>query len=166
MRSLAALLVALLAAPAAAQNLTYSNDATLSCLAGAGPGPGRMACVGASADTCMSATPSGDTTVGMGGCLDLERRFWDGELNRAYGDLMARARAQDAEMQEIGATVPKLVPALRDMQRGWIAFRDLTCDFERAQWGGGTGGGPATLSCLMRLTAQQAMYLQDTRIGE
>ena len=52
------------------------------------------------------------------------------------------------------------------MQRAWIGWRDATCDYERAQWGGGTGGGPATVACLMRLTGEQALYLETVRMGQ
>ena len=50
--------------------------------------------------------------------------------------------------------------ALRAMQRAWIGFRDATCDYERSLWGGGTGGGPATAACLMRMTGEQTLYLE------
>jgi uncharacterized protein YecT (DUF1311 family) len=46
------------------------------------------------------------------------------------------------------------------MQRAWIGYRDAACDYERAQWGGGSGGGPATAGCLMRLTGEQALALE------
>ena len=160
------LALALLATPVAAQDLQYSDQATLQCLQAAVGLSDKGGCIGLSADACMEATPDGGTTVGMGYCLDRELAFWDGMLNQVYDTVRAKARAVDAEMEEIGATVPKTEPALRDMQRAWIPFRDATCDFERAQWGGGTGGGPATLSCLLRETAEQALYLSGAWIGE
>ena len=95
----------------------------------------------------------------MGGCLSLELTFWDNLLNANYKQRMSVAKEIDAEMQELGATVPLQAPALRDMQRAWITYRDATCDYARSQWGGGTGGGPATVSCLLDLTGQQALYL-------
>ena len=152
------------AGPAAAQDLVYADDATQTCLADAAPGD-RAACAGESAAACMRDTPGGDSTVGMGGCLDRERQFWDDALNAAYGDLMALYKTRDAEAAAGGWNAPEQVPALKAMQRAWIAYRDARCDFERAKWGGGTGGGPATLQCLMAVTAEQTVLLQDGMDG-
>ena len=151
---------------AAAQDLRYSDDATAACVAQATTPAERRACIGRSANACIDATPDGSTTVGMGYCIDREREYWDTRLNRAYKAIRNKARALDGEMKEIGSSAPALAPALRDMQRAWIGFRDATCDFEMAQWGGGTGGGPALLGCLMRLTAEQSLYLEQVWIGE
>jgi uncharacterized protein YecT (DUF1311 family) len=146
-----------LASPAAAQDLVFDPGVTEACLAsGAGAD-----CIGRASDLCMAQTPGGDTTVGMGGCLDRELGWWDDRLNRVYGRLMAEEKATDAEMKRIGATVPSLSETLRAMQRAWIPFRDAACDYERAQWGGGSGGGPATLACLMDLTARQSLRLES-----
>lgn len=161
---LAALIIGL-AAPVAAQDLRYADTATLTCLSAVPPAQ-QVDCIGRSANQCMTATTDGGTTVGMGYCLEQELVFWDNRLNAHYGDIRARARAVDDEMAQIGATVPQIAPALREMQRAWIAYRDATCDFERAQWGGGTGGGPATYSCLMRMTGAQALYLSSAWLGE
>jgi uncharacterized protein YecT (DUF1311 family) len=69
--------------------------------------------------------------------------------------------ATDAELKELGLAEPSTSAALRDMQRTWIAYRDAACAYERSQWGGGTGGGPATADCLMRMTAAQALALEQ-----
>ena len=111
----------------------------------------------------MTNTPGGQSTAGMGGCLDAEWQWWDARLNTAYKDLMALHRAEDAAAQ--GSFAPPLAPALRDMQRAWIAWRDARCGYDAAQWGGGTGAGPASAACLMETTAQQAIDLQ-TRLEE
>ena len=37
---------------------------------------------------------------------------------------------------------------LGDIQRTWIAYRDATCDRERAQWGSGTEQGAVGAKCL------------------
>ncbi len=151
----------LLAGPGLAQDLPeFSPAATEACLVGAADLPMMEACVGASANACMESNSMGYTTVGMGYCFDQERAFWDGRLNAAYGQVMAKDKALDAEMASLDSAAPSLAEALRAMQRAWIPFRDASCDYERAQWGGGTGGGPATLSCLMYETARQALVLE------
>jgi len=58
---------------------------------------------------------------------------------------------------------PAQAEALRDMQRAWIAFRDATCTYEASQWSGGTGQGPAYEGCVMRMTAEQTLYLERQR---
>lgn len=158
-----ALALILLAAPAAAQDEPrFSPAPTLDCLAVNAGTPEAQACIGLSAGDCMETTAIGSTTVGMGYCLDRELTLWDGRLNAAYRDLMAAERRLDAEAKAFGSSAPPRADALRAMQRGWIAFRDARCDYERAQWGGGTGGGPATLACLMQMTGEQALYLEAT----
>ena len=149
---------------AAAEGLVFNAAMTTNGMA-AVDGTARLDCVGASAAACMSETPGGSTTVGMGGCLDAEYRVWDQALNAAYTDLMSVYQANDAETQAGTWNAPEQVPALKAMQRAWITYRDSRCDFERAKWGGGTGGGPATVQCLMVTTAEQTLLLQDAMDG-
>ncbi len=157
--SLAAFATALFCAvPAAAQDLVFDIGPTLSCLAGTEDYDLRHACIGEAANRCMEATPGGYSTVGMSGCIDAELQYWDARLNASYQELMAQERADDAELA--GTSAPAKAPRLRDTQRAWIPFRDATCDYERSQWGGGTGGGPATVGCLLRMTAEQTLYLE------
>ena len=156
-------LLAALAGPVAAQELVFSSDAVEQCMA---VNTDPRQCIGASANACMQATDGGETTVGMGGCLGREWQFWDTRLNAVYKQAMSGAKSIDAELEDLGSSAPKQAPALRDMQRAWISFRDAKCDFERSQWGGGTGGGPATVACLMSTTGEQTLYLQAMRLGE
>ena len=152
-----------LAGAAQAQDLRFDIVDTLACLDRAEGPHAAAGCVGAAAEACIGATDLGGTTVGMGGCIDLELSYWDDRLNAAYRALRAKERAEDAEMAGMPGAASQ-ADALRAMQRAWIPFRDATCDYERAQWGGGTGGGPAALGCLMRLTGQQALYLESMMV--
>lgn len=136
--------------PALAQDLTYSNIHTEACLQEALGAGETLNCIGASANQCMRETEGGSSTVGMGGCLDQERAYWDERLNDAYVRLLVQ-QADDVGMNE----------KLRDMQRAWITYRDARCDYEFAQWGGGTGGGPAVLACLMQATGEQTLLLEQ-----
>lgn len=121
------------------------------------------ACIGVAAAACMRG-PGGGSNVGMGGCLWREAEMWDARLNMAYRALMDRHGAEQAEMARIGATVPSMTDALREMQRAWIPYRDAACAYERSTWGGGTGGGPAQSECIMQITARQALAL-EARLG-
>lgn len=166
MRSALALVVAA-AGPVSAQDIAFSPEATESCLAAAEHVTGKEACVGRAADACIE-TPDGGTTVGMGFCLDAEWRYWDERLNAAYGALMAMEKTADKEVQSGGSSAPSTSMALKAMQRAWISYRDAACLYEVSTWFGGTGGGPAGNACMMTLTGQQALALEDrlrTRSG-
>lgn len=156
-----ALALCLAAAPAGAQDLIYSDAASQSCVAEAADAAARLSCIGRAANICMRASPSGDTTAGMAGCFGRERDFWDRVLNQNYQLAQEKAAKFDAAQPGAGPDRPGLSTRLREMQLVWIAFRDATCAFEHAQWGGGSGGGPAHTACLMRVTGQQALYLYE-----
>lgn len=163
MRWAAALVM--LAGAAGAGDLAFDPGATLSCLAQSDLNrSGAFDCIGRSASACM-ATPDGGTTVGMGYCLNAEWQWWDARLNAVYSQLMNGHRAADAEMARLGIAAPSLADSLQAMQRAWIPFRDAACDYERATWGNGTGGGPATAGCLMVQTGRQALAL-ESRLGQ
>ncbi|MCU0908716.1 MAG: lysozyme inhibitor LprI family protein [Rhodobacteraceae bacterium] len=155
----AAVALAVLAVPAAAQEIAFSPAATEACLTAAPADPAT--CIGHAADACMLDTDGGETTVGMGACLAAERDWWAARLATAEAAVAAAVAAEDTEMAGIGATVPPLAPALDAMRAAWAAWRDAACDWERVQWGGGTGQGPATAACLMRITGEQALSLES-----
>lgn len=159
-------LPALCATPALTQDAetAFSPKLTEACLGALGDGVDPQICVGKSAGVCMLA-PNGDTTFGMVECLVQEADYWDARLNAAYTEVMAGAKAADDEAASYGMAFDPQADALRDMQRAWIAYRDAACLYERSTWGGGTGGGPAAASCLMSLTAAQALRLEG-RSGE
>ncbi|MEO0665056.1 MAG: lysozyme inhibitor LprI family protein [Pseudomonadota bacterium] len=160
MKHLALIPLIALATPVAGQELVFDPGATASCVAAQETDHAALLCVGRSATACMDLTEGGTTTVGMGGCLDRERAYWDTELNAAYQDALADAQRIDAEAAEYGFRTPPMEEALRAMQRAWISYRDELCTFERSKWGGGTGGGPATAGCLMQETARQTLLLR------
>lgn len=159
----AVVLALLLAGPAAAQDAgqdgppPFDAGPLMACLEGDAPAD---SCIGLAATACMEG-PDGQTTVGMGFCLGAERDFWDDRLNTAYGEVMGRAEATDAEMADLGSAAAPQAPALREMQRRWIAYRDAACEYEAVRWGGGTGAGPASAQCALTLTARQALWLDD-----
>jgi uncharacterized protein YecT (DUF1311 family) len=152
--------LALLAAPVMAQDLQYTDRGTQTCLEAAESYGAKIDCAGASAEQCMEDTPGGHSTIGMGGCLDRELSYWDGLLNSHYTAAMAQAKNLDADRPAAMMDLPGAAIALRDMQRAWIPFRDKACAYEASLWAGGTGQGPATLSCLVQQTARQALTLE------
>lgn len=159
------LAVLVCAGPALAQNadgLYYSNAATEQCLANSETQQEKSECIGRAANACMMDTPGGSSTYAMGGCISLELEFWDTRLNANYQSARKPAQAMDADAMQ---HAPSMANALRDMQRAWIPFRDATCTFEAAQWGGGTGAGPAYAGCLLRMTGEQALTLEFSGLG-
>lgn len=150
----------LLALPAAAQDLIYTDGPIEQCVFAAQSGRAALECVGLAAAACMTRTPGGSSTAAMTGCADLELRYWDDMLNQVY-----QRQRRDAAANDMQSSGPSSAEALRDMQRAWIPFRDARCAYEASQWGGGTGAGPAYVGCLMNMTAEQALYLTYAGIG-
>ncbi len=159
-----ATLLLMLATPVAAQDLVFNDKIINACLSAATDQNAASDCAGQAADACMEATPGGFSTVGIGGCLDRELQVWDAMLNAEYQRVRADAAGVDGEQTQDGLSAPSIADALRDMQRAWITFRDARCSFEAAQWGGGTGAGPAYVSCILSMTADQALTLRDMQI--
>ena len=158
----AGLLAAVLSGGAGtAQDVAFKDAVVEACFAR----DDARSCIGDAAAVCMEVSEGGFSTVAMGGCLSRELQVWDRLLNAEYGRVVAFAQARDADRPE-GFNVPAMEPALREMQRDWIAFRDSSCTWERVQWGGGTGGGPATNACLLRMTAEQAIFLKGQGLGD
>ncbi len=151
-----ALLSILLPLPVAA-DVVFDHKATETCLALGGD---QAQCIGASASMCMEQSEGGGSTAGMGGCLWAEHDYWDQRLNASYARAMAQAQTHDADLDINGEPSSRIADGLRAMQRAWIPFRDAACDYERALWMGGTGGGPATAQCMMQLTAQQTLRIE------
>ncbi|MBU3030710.1 DUF1311 domain-containing protein [Paracoccus sp. XHP0099] len=166
MRALAAVLALLMATAAAAQDAQpewpdFDGGLVDACLAEqAGEDARPESCIGVAADPCIN-TPGTYSTAGTTYCLGQELDHWDGLLNGAYQAVMTEAEATDAEMAELGSAAPAQAPLLREMQRSWVAYRDAACDYERSRWGGGSGGGPASVQCALTLTARQYLWLRD-----
>jgi uncharacterized protein YecT (DUF1311 family) len=147
------------------EDIVFDIKHTKACLQEAVGLPEQRQCVGASANECRKATPTGGSTYGTGACLNLEAEWWDGRLNKAYRNLMKAEKLDDVENAEMSSAIPQKAPALRSLQRAWIKYRDATCEYEYTQWGGGTGGGPAGINCVMTLTGEQTIYLLSIREG-
>ena len=162
MRGLALIALITLPVPALAQDAAgYDGEILSACIAQSGnSATGADSCIGTASTACM-ARPEGQTTVGMVDCLAAEAAQWDQLLNQAYGKALKQAEASDAEMKQLGSAAEPAAPELKKAQRDWIGFRDASCRFQALRFQGGTAGGPAAATCLMQLTAEQALRLRD-----
>jgi uncharacterized protein YecT (DUF1311 family) len=83
-------------------------------------------------------------------CFDRERTIWDKIINDSYKTL-------------INGLDPEPARKLREMQRGWMHVRDLTCEFWYDYFQG-TMANPMIASCQNRETARRAIYLRTFAI--
>lgn len=160
---LGALMATVLAVPVAAQDYPEEYDPSVlqGCLDATWFRDGPLSeCIGVGAAHCLQSE-AGGSNIGIGYCFGAEWQQWDGLLNQTYQTLLAEQAAADADMMEFNEALAVGEETLRDMQRAWIAYRDAACAFEYAQWGGGTGGGPASAQCHMELTARQTLFLME-----
>lgn len=146
--------LALMPMDSMAQQLGFDIAATADCVAA----QQAEACIGRAAEQCMEDNAEGYSTALVAMCMDRELTWWDDRLNRVYGEVRRQLAEQEDDRPEFA---PDQVAALTEMQRAWIPFRDAKCLFERSEWGGGTGGGPAHVSCLLHETARQVLYLES-----
>jgi uncharacterized protein YecT (DUF1311 family) len=91
-------------------------------------------------------TPEGQSNLGMADCFRRETAIWDEVLNDNF-----KALRELLDQRQVGR--------LREMQRVWIASRDLTCGFYdvRIQ---GSMAIPMAAACVTRETARRALLLK------
>ena len=111
----------LMAQPVLAQDFSYDPAVLTACLSAQKDQPDS--CIGKASGLCMEGE-GGSSTVGMVSCLGAEADQWDEHLNAAYETVLAESERTDAEMKQLGSAADPEVPALHEMQRSWIAFRD------------------------------------------
>ena len=150
--------LAVLATPAFAQDVPFSPEATETCLASAETSYDNFACIPASATACYDA--GGGSNAEYGGCMSAGADYWDARLNDVYRRLLSQHEEVDAEMAELESSAAPMAPALREMQRNWIPYRDAACAHEAVTWGGGSGASPAFAECMMNLTGEQTLRLE------
>lgn len=119
------------------------------CLDKIDPSTGTAeACIGSVADRCMEL-PGGASTLGMNECFRRETRLWDNMLNRDYRAIKTLQPGEE-------------FAKLRDVQRAWIAFRDLKCRYPYVAIKG-TMASTLAASCMNTETARRAIDLMHWR---
>lgn len=153
-----AVLLVLVALPAAAQDVTIDGHWIDRCLA---IQDDPMRCVGRATETCVESSTSAAMSV-EADCMGAELAIWDASLNDAYRGL--QRLAVEREGWDVGYPQGSLTGALRDMQRAWIGYRDASCDHARVLASPyGSEVGRAVTECLMFQTARQNFVLRDMR---
>lgn len=106
----------------------------------------EAACLMTVAKPCMGGDEAAASDRRKMDCLDRERLVWDKILNESFQTMM---KALDPDQQA----------KLREMQRSWIATRDLTCGFWYDYFQG-TMANPMIAYCNNRETARRAIFLR------
>jgi uncharacterized protein YecT (DUF1311 family) len=100
----------------------------------------------------------------MNQCSYLAYQAADEDLNLAYGLARDTLKSNDADIAEIYGELPegyqRGVIILRDAQRAWIAFRDLSCQAEGQQYYGGSIRPLIENTCKESLTRQRTEQLR------
>lgn len=85
----------------------------------------------------------------------------DREMGAAWSEARAAARAHDRAVRTDGETTPSVWQALLDGQRGWLAYRDGSCEARRNRYHNGTIAPLILNSCRARLTRLRTKELRD-----
>ena len=137
----------------------YDPSILQTCLAQNETQGDQSSCIGLGAASCLEGE-AGKSTVGYGACMSAEWQDWDDRLNEIYSVVLQQQRTFGEDLKAHNPAFPNPDEVMRDMQRAWISYRDLACEWEYLQWSGGTGAGPASAECMMRLTAEQVLFLE------
>jgi uncharacterized protein YecT (DUF1311 family) len=96
----------------------------------------------------------------MNACAAIDFEAADAELNAAWREAVASARAADAEIDRQYDQRPTSEATLREAQRAWIVFRDAHCTLEGYDEARGGSMEPMVYDgCRARLTRQRTAQL-------
>jgi len=162
MRFARVLAIALLAAaPVAAQEgITYSDAASQACSEEAISDSERADCIGASARQCVEDSPVGNRRLMGALCLINETEYWQRRLDDTRFELVRSFEATDNGLGTDGQTAFPMGEALGLMMQTWERYRDQTCQFEMVLSGAMPGDTLIDVNCNLRLTGEQALYLE------
>jgi uncharacterized protein YecT (DUF1311 family) len=102
----------------------------------------------------------GESQAEMNMCARADFERADAELNRVWGEMIAAARAGDAEIDRSWDRRAGSEEVLREAQRAWITFRDAHCTFEGYEARGGSMEPMLVSSCMARLTEDRTRQLR------
>lgn len=98
--------------------------------------------------------------IEMNICASRDYQAADVELNAAYKQTMAAARAMDAQAKDMGEHYVGAVDALKRAQRSWIGYRDGQCELAGFEARGGSMEPMLVSGCLADLTRKRTAELK------
>lgn len=147
MKSAIALVAVLISGIAVGQAKAPRAKPTVeACLAKTKALPNTDTCIGVVSKPCIGPDEGAKRDSDVIACLDEEQQQWDKVLNASFQALI---KGLESEQQT----------KLREIQRAWIASRDLTCRFY-ADYFEGTMANPMIANCMNRETARRAVFLK------
>lgn len=141
----------------AQQTLKFSPKATVDCLKRAKTSALRAACIGESAKVCFNRFKP-KTNGDVAACMAAETGYWTKRMDAAYDKLALKAAEEDAQFPQAQFS---LVEDLQVMQTRWEAWREARCAVEAVMRRGTPFKSTAAASCTMKLTGQQALFLES-----
>ena len=113
------------------------------------------------ADEYHCATPETQNQLEMNMCAGLDFEAADRELNVAWREAIADARAADREVDRRYDQRPSEEAKMREAQRAWLLFRDAQCTVEGYEEARGGSMEPMVYSgCRARLTRERTAQLR------
>ncbi|ARE38585.1 hypothetical protein RGUI_0444 [Rhodovulum sp. P5] len=156
-------LVLAAAAPATAQQIKFSPEATLDCMKKQRLPGADDTCIGESARKCFQRMKSpSNSDIAM--CMQAESEYWKGRMDAAYDKMMALAEAADAEFSKNpkAKDVPfQLTVDLEAQQQKWAEWKEIRCAVEAMMRRGTPYPMTAAASCTMKRVGEQAMFLES-----
>lgn len=122
---------------------------------------------GAIAPSALSAQDNPDcrdpqTQTAMNICAGLDYEAADADLNAAYKEAIAAMKRTDADLPPDLKGAEK---ALREAQRGWLVYRDKTCEVTGFMARGGSMESMLAGQCLASTTRNRTQELKELSGG-
>ncbi|TCP58655.1 uncharacterized protein DUF1311 [Rhodovulum bhavnagarense] len=153
----------LAAAPAAAQEVKFSPDATLDCMEKQRLPGADDTCIGESARVCFQRMKN-PSNSDIAACMGKESEYWKGRLDTAYGRMVELAKVADAEFEKTAKSkdIPfSLVEDLAIQQEKWGDWREIRCAVEAMMRRGTPYTMTAAASCTMKRMGEQALFMES-----
>lgn len=160
-----AAMAALVASPAFAQTIDFSSKPTEACLAAASGQAASRSCAGRAAKACVTAI-RGAGEVEAASCANAEAGWWHGRMQDAYDAMMRKAVLADVEFAAaLAQGGSRMTDDLAAMQAAWQDWSEKRCFFEAMRRRGKPDRSVAASTCILHVTAEQALLLEEASTG-
>ncbi|TCO72506.1 lysozyme inhibitor LprI family protein [Rhodovulum euryhalinum] len=151
------------AAPALAQEVKFSPDATLDCMEKQRVPGADATCIGESARACFQRMKN-PANSDIAACMGKESEYWKGRMDAAYDKMAGLAAVADEAFAKTAKSkdIPfSLVEDLAIQQQKWAEWREIRCAVEAMMRRGSPYTMTAAASCTMKRIGEQALFLED-----